>query len=448
MLLGCGEPQIVAAFLTTALLWKLAIGIGVAVPCAMLGCYLVLRRMSLLGDAISHGVLPGIVVAALLSGQVSSWLTIPGAMAFGVLTALLTQALHRWSRTPEDASMGIVFTCLFALGVVILSQNLSHAHIDTECVLYGEFEFVPFDTFEWMGWEIPYALPPAMSVAVLTVFFVLLLWKELKLVSFDPESAAILGWGANLLHYALMAMVAAVTVVAFRVVGSILVIAMLIVPAATAQLLCDRLWIMVASAVGVAIVAAATGIVLAHPMLLETNSAGMMTVAAGVIFAIAVLFAPRHGVVTRSLRPMVFSIRIRAEDILAGLYRRDEAEAAGAATAVAEIEATLRNTLAGWRGWLARQALMFRGYLGRDARGRLDLTERGRRYAKVLVRAHRLWESYLQKHLPLPADHLHDPAERMEHYIGPKLQDQLAEELAQPDIDPHGKKIPPAADSP
>jgi manganese/zinc/iron transport system permease protein len=418
--------------------WTILVGICCAVPCALLGCYLVLRRMSLLGDAISHAVLPGIAVAFLLSGRIGVGPMFLGAMAVGVLTAFLTQALHGFGKVPEDASMGVVFTSLFAVGVLLITVAAADVDLDPGCVLYGLIEFVPLDTVTVLGRDVPRALQTMGLALVVTIGFVLLLWKELKLVAFDPMLASAMGYNATMVHYLLMAMVAGVTVASFEAVGSILVVAMLVVPAATAHLLTDRLGGMMAWSAAVGAVSAVGGYVAAVRW--NTSVAGMMAVAAGLQFTLAVFLAPRHGVLSKVAHNLALSLRIACEDLVAMLYRAEEAgDASGASRAQCASAAGGRLAR-----WLALPWLRRRGQVAFDAGGRVHLTDAGRRVAHGLVRSHRLWESYLSQHFELPPDHLHEPASRIEHYIGPALQEQLAADLDRPAVDPHGRAIPPA----
>ena len=425
-------------------LWTIAVAIASAAACAMLGCYLVLRRMSLLGDAISHSVLAGVAGAFLLTGRLDVVPMLAGAVAVGLLTAVLTQTLHRFGGVPEDSSMGVVFTSLFALGVVAISQfNL---HLDTDCVLYGKLEFVALNTVPVFGINVPFAALSLFPVLLLTLAFVLLFWKELKLASFDPMLATAIGVSAGLMHYLLMSMVAVATVASLEAVGAIVVVAMLIVPAATAHLLTDRLGWMVALAVAVGTISAVAGWFLARG--LNTSAAGMMAVVAGGQFAAAVLLAPRHGLASRWIGNARLALRIACEDVLGVVYRREERLAAG--TPEAAPRPVLSECLAAAGGGLAaRMAVLLlkrREYLVVTPEGHVGLTERGRRLGRSLVRSHRLWEAYLDQHFDLPADHLHEPAERIEHYIGPALQDELAAALRTPERDPHGSAIPPGAE--
>ena len=422
-------PPLALFGLSSGELWTVVVGIVCNVSCAILGCYLVLRRLSLMGDAISHAVLPGIALAVLLTGQITSVVILVGAMAFGILTTFLTQTLQSFGKVREDASLGIVFTSLFAVGVVLISKSRSIANVDLDpsCVFYGLFEMVSLRTETWLGIEVPQALPTMLLALILTLSIVTLLWKELKITAFDPALATAMGINAVAIHYLLMAMVAGVTVTAFEAVGSILVIVMLIVPPATAYLLTDRLGSMMAWSVAIAICTAVVGKLLAPE---DANLGGMMAVVSGGFFFLAVLFAPKHGLLARVWRNTQLGLRIVAEDVLAALYRREEAGDGKVA-------------IPGVLGRLAVFSLKNQGQVVFAAEGEWKLTEAGRARAQSIVRAHRLWEAYLGKHFDLPADHLHEPATRMEHFLDPAMQQQLEAELEQPGIDPHGRAIPP-----
>jgi manganese/zinc/iron transport system permease protein len=404
------------------------------VACALVGCYLVLRRMSLMGDAIAHAVLPGIVVAFLFSGSMNIVPMFVGAAAVGLLTTFLTQTLHQFGRVPTDAAMGAVFTSLFALGVVLLKRYISGVHFDVACVYEGSLTSVALDTIQWRGWEVPRQLLTVLPMVVLNIAAIVLLWKEFKISSFDPGLATTMGYSATTLHYVLMALVAMTSVASFQAVGSILVVAMLIVPPATAQLLCDRLNRMVILACVFAVLSAIGGYWLAHKW--DVSPAGAMAVFAGGMYAVAVLFAPKYGIVSAIVRNLQTSLRILREDLLSMLYRDEElgGRPLSASTAVAAVGG----------GWLARWALVMlkrRGRLTFTAEG-LQLTPDGRERAKRLVRGHRLWEAYLVKHLGLPLDHVHAPADRVEHFINQPLREELQKAVDDAQQDPHGRTIP------
>jgi ABC-type Mn2+/Zn2+ transport system permease subunit len=429
-------------------LWTILVGLVCNTSCAILGCYLVLRRMSLLGDAISHAVLPGIALGYLFSGSIAGLPILLGAMALGVLTSVLTQSVSNLGRVSEDTSLGVVFTSLFALGVIMIQAWARNVDLDADCVLYGQIDFAGVDLTNFLGWEISRPLVMLVPALLITLVLVLLFWKELMIVAFDPALAAAMGFRVSIVHYLLMAMVSGVTVASFESVGSILVVAMLIVPAATAGQLTDRLGWMMVWAVAIGATSAIFGYLIAVP--LATSVAGAMAVVGGIQFAVAVFLAPRLGLVSRWLRNKSLAVRIAAEDVLARLYRAEERGvrsqgpgASGQGPGVGSQESGVSGQ-PGIIDWLARFQLSRRGLVAAGDSGALALTESGRAAARSLVRAHRLWESYLDTHFDLPRDHLHDAAERMEHYLGSELQEELAAELSDRAVDPHGKEIPPS----
>lgn len=421
------------------------VGVLSAVSCALLGNFLVLRRMSMMGDAISHAVLPGLAVAFLLTGSRASVPMFIGAAVVGVLTAMFTHWVHTSGRVDEGASMGVVFTVLFALGLIIIVRAADAVDLDPGCVLYGAIELVPIDTIRMGGVEVPRAAIPLGGVLILDILFVVAFYKELKISSFDPALATTLGINARLMHYLLMTTIAITTVASFESVGSILVIAMLIVPAAAAHLMTDRLaWMLVIS-----MVLAGASAFLGHLGAItvptwfgfpDTSTSGMMAVAAGVFFAGAFLFAPRQGLVSKFAHQLALRVRIASEDVLGLLFRLEESDLA----AKVDIEpGLLRDVLD--VGPLTRRLAVRRLRRGgqmvaRDERW--QLTEPGRSAARQLVRSHRLWESYLARHLGLAADHVHVPADRVEHYISEPMREAMTRELGPSRRDPHGHPIP------
>jgi manganese/zinc/iron transport system permease protein len=415
--------------------WTMLVGVVCNTSCAILGCYLVLRRLSLLGDAISHAVLPGIALGYWFSGSVAGLPILLGAMALGVLTSVLTQGISSLGRVSEDTSLGVVFTSLFALGVILIQAVARHVDLDPDCVLYGAIDYAGVDLTPVFGYEVSRPLLMLVPALLITVLLVVIFWKELKIVAFDPELAAAMGFRVNVVHYLLMAMVSGVTVTSFESVGSILVVAMLVVPAATAAQMTDRLRWMMAWSVAIGATSAVFGYIISVP--LATSVAGAMAVVAGLQFTAAIFFSPRAGLVSRWLRNQSLAVRIAAEDVLAGLYRAEEAGARSQGTGARS------QGEGGYIEWLARWRLLRAGWVTQKLQRELHLTESGRAAARGLIRAHRLWETYLDTHFDLPRDHLHEPAERMEHYLGEELQGELAAELADKAVDPHGKVIPP-----
>jgi manganese/zinc/iron transport system permease protein len=405
------------------------------VACALIGSYLVLRRMSLMGDAIAHAVLPGLVIAFVFSGSFSIIPLFVGAAAIGLLTTFLTQTLHQYGRVPTDASMGVVFTSLFALGVVLLKRYASGVHFDVACVYEGSLSQAALDTFTFAGREWPRQLVTVLPVVLLNLVTITLFWKELKISSFDPGLSTTMGIPATAMHYLVMAIVAVTTVASFEAVGSILVVAMLIVPPSTAHLLSDRLGPMVVLACVFAVLSAVLGYWVAVRW--NVAPAGAMAVVAGGMYGLAVLFAPRYGIVSTLVRNLQTTLRILREDLLLMLYRVEELDPPKRlrrGEAVAAVGG----------GWLARWALVMLRRRGRVElrEGRLHMTDDGRWRAARLVRGHRLWEAYLVKHLGLPPDHVHAAADRVEHFIQQPLREELSRDLTGTQQDPHGREIP------
>lgn len=276
------------------------VAVLVAVACALPGVFLVLRQQSLQSDAISHSVLFGIVVCFFLVRSLDSPLLLLGAVATGILTVLLSEVLLKTGLLKEDASIGLVFPFLFSLAVILISLYASDIHIDTDAVLTGEIGLAPFHRFEVFGWDLgPQAAWSMGAIAAANLGLLVLFFKELKVSTFDAGLAASLGFRPGLIHYGLMIMVSLTAVGAFDSVGSILVVALMIAPAATATLLTESLSRRIVLTVVVAIVAAVVGILSAFA--LDTSLAGTMAVAASLLFALAFLFAAKTGVVSRAL---------------------------------------------------------------------------------------------------------------------------------------------------
>ncbi|MGE9268569.1 MAG: metal ABC transporter permease [Verrucomicrobiales bacterium] len=284
--------------------WIAVTGALCAAACALPGCFLVLRKMSMMGDAISHAVLPGLALAFLWTGSRASVPMFLGAAVTGVLTAFLTQWINRLGRVDRGAAMGIVFTTLFALGLILIRQAADEVDLDPGCVLYGALEFVTLDRVALGGWWVPRAALVNGVVFLGNLGLILLFFKEMRLGAFDESLARTLGFHPGFLHYLLMTMVAVTTVAAFESVGSIIVIAMLVVPPATALLLTRRLvWVLVLS-VGLGAGAAFLGHLLAlviPPALgfAGTTSSGMMAFATGLLFFVVWLLAPQEGMVAK-----------------------------------------------------------------------------------------------------------------------------------------------------
>jgi manganese/zinc/iron transport system permease protein len=279
----------------------LLIVVVAAMACALPGVFLVLRRQALLSDAIGHAILLGIVLAFLLVPDLNSPVLIVGAALSGLATVGLVELLHRTRLVREDAAIGLVFPVLFSLGVIVISGWMRSVHLDANCVLMGQPEWAAVARLH-VGdrtWG-PKALWALGIVLFLNLAFITVFYKELKLATFDAALAATLGFAPARLHYSLMALVSLTAVVAFQAVGSILVVALMITPPATAYLLTDRLSRMLVWSVALAALSSAGGYALA--LAGDASTSGFVAAAAGGLFVLALVFAPGRGLLAVARR--------------------------------------------------------------------------------------------------------------------------------------------------
>ena len=435
-----------------------------AMACAIPGVWLVLRRQSMMGDAISHTALPGVVIAVLGSHAIANAfggatvstaaepiLLLIGAVTIGVLTALLTEWVQKLGQVEASAALGVVFTSFFALGILLLRLKADQADLDPECVLFGQLELIVWDLVDVAGLSISRPFLVNGVALLVNLALVCLFFKELRISAFDPDMATVQGINARVVNYSLMAATAATVVLAFQSVGSILVIGLLIVPAATSVLLTDRLVPMFLISLFVAALSAALGHVLAitvSPALFravgfsevtDLAASGMMAVVCGGIFLIAFLLSPTHGLVGKIVSRIRLRLRIAADDILSTVYRFEEQSDGKPAS----TEQVSRETK-----WIPPFEKRFvisrlqRHGLVNVEKELLSLTDAGRVRATGLIASHRLFESYMDKHFDLPADHLHETAHFVEHFLDEEMRSQIKDELQSPNVDPHGRRIP------
>lgn len=276
------------------------IGALVGIAASLLGTFLVLRRESMLSDAISHSVLLGIVVAYLLGGSLESPWQLVGAGLAGLATVLLTDALVRSRRVKRDAAIGLVFPALFAIAVLLINVYARDVHLDSDAVLLGEIAFAWLDVVPFFGLEVARALRTMLILTLINALFVTLLFKELKLATFDPALALALGFRPRLLGLALWALLSFTAVGAFEAVGAILFVAFVIVPPSAGYLLSDRLSGMLSWGIAIAVAASLLGFMVATA--LDASIGGAMASATGVALLLALLFSPRHGLLARAHR--------------------------------------------------------------------------------------------------------------------------------------------------
>lgn len=347
----------------------------VAANCASIGAFLVLRQMAMMSDAISHAVLLGIVIAVFTVGGRETVPVIVGGVLSGILTVSLVELLYRTGKLKKDSSIGIIFPFLFAIGVILVTQA-GNVHIDAQHVLYGSIEFVPFDTLYVDEINIGSKSLWVLGVlAIANISFIAILYKELKISTFDASLAVSVGMMPILIHYLLMIMVATTAVVAFESVGAILVIAFFIVPAAGAYLLTDRLSRMIMLSVGLGIISAITGYLLA--ILVDVSIAGSMATMAGVVFGLIWVFAPNRGLISRWRRISKQRFEIDLSIMLTHVNDKIESH-------IQVNPLSISNTL-GWKFEYSKKICKFaieRKLTEKDEFGNLFLTENGRKKAE------------------------------------------------------------------
>jgi manganese/zinc/iron transport system permease protein len=348
--------------------------------CALAGVFLVLRRMAMMADAISHAVLPGLVAGFVLA-HMTKWerggellASFAGAVAAGLLTVVLVETLTKSRRVKEDAAIGVVFPALFALGVFVISKYLANVHIDTDAVLFGEIAFTPFDTLVIGDRDYgPQAIWTLGGLTLLNGGFLALFYKELKLSTFDPGLAAALGFAPVMIHYTLMSMVAVTTVGAFNAVGAILAVALIIVPPVTASLLTRRLPILILLSLVVGAVGALLGLWLA--LRWNVSISGMIATMLGILFGITLLLAPEQGLVAQAVRRHGQRRRFAAETLLVHLATHEGTDSEGAESERIHLHGELL-----WKPGYANGAITMAlnaGWITEES-GNLRLTEEGR----------------------------------------------------------------------
>jgi len=266
--------------------WVVLMGFLVSFSAGLLGMVLMLRRMALFGDVMSHSILPGIVCAFLITGSKNIWAMLIGAWVAGLISCFLIEAIHRYSRLKPDAALAVVFSTAFSLGILLLSAFADQVDLDLDCVLFGEIAFVPLaPTIEWLGLSMPSPVVEMASVCALEGLLLCLFFKEIISTTFDPVLAQAQGLPVHAIHYGLMSALAFVIIFAFEAVGAILVIAMLIFPMATARLWCERFcWLIVLIGV-LSFIYATLGLYVA--LCLDCSIAGAMGVVAFLLFLLS-----------------------------------------------------------------------------------------------------------------------------------------------------------------
>ncbi len=297
----------------------------VAIACAIPGTFLVLRKMALISDAISHSVLPGLVVGFFLSHDLNSPLLIVMGTLSGVLTVVLVEYIQKTGLVKEDTAIGLVFPALFSIGVIMIAKNANDVHLDVDAVLLGELAFTPFDRLIINGMDLgAKSIWVISSILLVTLTLLITFFKELKISTFDAGLATALGFSPIAIHYGLMTVASVTTVGAFDAVGAILVVALMIAPSATAYMLTNDLKKMLVLSIFFGVFSAIAGYWLAH--FLDASIAGSMTTMLGLVFLAVYLFAPNRGIISVLYRNKQQGIEVLLLTLLLHINNHTEVE--------------------------------------------------------------------------------------------------------------------------
>ena len=402
----------------------LAAAVMAGIACALLGCFMVLRNMALIGDALSHAILPGVVVGFMIAGH-SLLAFFVGSVGAGLLAAVLIAWLQNRGGARNDAAIGIVFSAMFALGVIGISTltRREGVHLDMKDFLFGNVLGIGSDDLILAG--------------LVLIFDFLCVWIFLPYFfasAFQAEVAQTMGIPTRTLHYFTVWMLSLTVVASLQSVGVILVVSMLIVPASTALIISHKLRNVLLAAMGLGALSAALG--LFASVLWNTAPGPAITLTATLIYLLVLVGHPQRGLWPQRIRRTLRLWQHWAEDLIKALHRQPNDN-------IIQIQQGL-----GWSPTTYRLALFFchnKGWIQRGGARSLRpaLTETGLLKALQLVRAHRLWESYLAQKQGFEPHQLHWLAEKDEHILPQEFLDQIDQSLGFPDLDPHGSPIPP-----
>jgi manganese/zinc/iron transport system permease protein len=412
-----------------ALMGSILLGIS----CGLLGSFIVVRKMALFGDTLSHAVLPGVALGFMWNMSKDPLAIFIGATLAGLIGGALVTLIVQTTRLKEDTALGLVLASFFAVGICLLTriQKISTGNKGgLDDFLFGQAAAMGKNDITLM-----------LGVTLLVIGVITFFYKELLVTSFDKVFAGSVGLPVAVIHYALMMLLAFSVVIALQAVGVVLVSAMLITPAAAAYLLTDRMHVMLLLASIFGVAAGATGAFLSF---LGNNlpTGPLMVVGASLVFVLAFLFGPRHGVISRWWRQSSRSAQVQRENALKALYHVLEARSfAGEGVSLRELAERRRETIEDVRGQAQQLKKHDLATLHEDGET-VHLTPDGWQRACEIVRNHRLWELYLTNEARIAPDHVHDDAEIIEHVLGEETVRQLERTLNHAKEDPHGRQIP------
>ena len=402
-------------------------GCLIAVVCGVIGCFIILRRMAFLTDALSHSMLAGVTAGYLIlkltfrRDNLDGPALLLGALAAGIVTVALVAFVSRVSRVKEDAAIGMMYTGIFAVGAVLASIYRDVIHIDLYHFVTGQTLGVTDNDLWVMG-----------VITAFVLSMVVLFFRQLQIVSFDPIMAAAIGVPVLAVEYLLTTCTSFVVIGAVNMVGVIQVVGLMVTPAATAYILCDRLSRMMVLAAGFGVSSVVGGIYLMSWTGNFPPGASIVLVST-LQFLVVLLVAPRYGMIADWLRRIRLVPEQVVEDVV-GCIRRAKGKAVTLEAINKFVDAPPTQVQR------AVNALERREWIEIDD-ARISLTADGRREARRLLRAHRLWEAYLD-HVGVAGQAVHAQAHALEHVHDEETIDYIDDKLGHPLTDPHGAEIP------
>ncbi len=405
----------------------------IGITAGVVGSFTLLQRKALIGDGVAHAILPGVILAYMITGDKEPWILFSGSVVAGWVSLWCMDLITRKTTLTADTAVGVILSVFFGIGVMLLGivqaqESGNQSGLDK--FLFGQAaSLLPADVI---------FLSFVCIFVLLTVRFA---YKELRVRTFDPQYAKSLGYDRPVIRYIETALLVVVLTTGLQAVGVILMAAVLIIPAATARYWTDRLstMLMISGAFGAS--AAVIGSLISY-MAPRMPTGPWMVVAASVLLFVSMIIAPKYGALSKYRSHRAQSRRIDEDHLVKTLWMMHENNleqpgftmaqiAEWRPTAPSKLEATMKRLIQ--RGWV-KQA--------ENATGQWRLAKPGRDEARRLVRVHRLWETYLTELLAIADDHVHEDADSMEHIITPEIEAQLAIKLGYPESDPHKSKIP------
>ncbi|RLD22331.1 MAG: hypothetical protein DRI69_01540 [Bacteroidetes bacterium] len=396
----------------------------VGIMCGTLGAFIVLRNMSMIGDALSHAILPGVVLAFVILGGYSSLGFFVGAVIAGLISAYAITWIQQNVQTKNDAAIGIVFTAMFSIGVIGISwiSRNEGVHLDLKDFLFGNVLTVSDED-----------LILTAAVTGFVILSVMVLYRYLFISTFQSVIAQTMGISVKAVHYFLMLLLSFSVVASLQTVGVILVVAMLITPASTALLLSNRLERVVVISAFLGLIAAVAGLLIA--IQLETTPGPAMAVTATAMYLVVALAAPKKGIIAKYLARRGQQFKVEIEDTLKHALKLHRSEKLNIENLMAVLGFSRAKTNRLVKALRNKQLISLAGE-------RVQLTNSGMQRANSLVRAHRLWETYLVDQVGLSSEQIHEDAEQLEHLLSEDILDEVDRELGYPTTDPHGSPIP------